>query len=580
MTWTPDGPAGNESAKVRWAIVPYTRGRGLDIGAGEHKAFPHFISVDNGDHGRFGYKIKPDIRVQDATDLSLFGDHGMDFVFSSHLLEHLADVGAALKEWWRLVKPGGHLVLYLPHKDFYPQLHDKGEFARVFASQLKRHGGALSKAQIEDAISLVVKLRQQRGVTKIGELYAGSGHANSDHKQEFHPDDILAEMVQLAGSLATSEGWDCVENQTRHAGTEYSFLQVYRKIDTALPRESWRAPQPAKTVGVVRYGAYGDLIMASSVLAGLKEQGYHVTLFGSPPGLEVLDHDPHIDARIIQDRDQVPNQCLGEYWDYWEQRFDKWVNLSGSVEDALLAAPHVVQHRWPQPIRHKYLNRNYLEFSHELAGVPFTPRPHFYATRAEVDWARQQAIGGVNLLWSLAGSSLHKTWDGLDQILARILIEYPTAHVTLVGGPECQLLESGWETEPRIHKTCGVWSVRQSMAFLSVADLVIGPETGVLNAASMLEVPKIVFLSHSSVENLTRDWRQCISLVSTTTPCYPCHQLHLNSDGWDKFCPRTPRLDGAGQQRGVAHCQGEITPAQVWDAVRGVLDRQRDRQAA
>jgi hypothetical protein len=56
-------------------------------------------------------------------------------------------------------------------------------------------------------------------------------------------------------------------------------------------------------------------------------------------------------------------------------------------------------------------------------------------------------------------------------------------------------------------------------------DIVIGPETGVLSAVAMEPMKKIVFLSHSSVENLTRDWVNTVSLYSKNTPCYPCHKL-------------------------------------------------------
>jgi SAM-dependent methyltransferase len=38
-----------------------------------------------------------------------------DFVLSSHNLEHLANPIKGLKEWQRVVKPGGHMVIVLPH---------------------------------------------------------------------------------------------------------------------------------------------------------------------------------------------------------------------------------------------------------------------------------------------------------------------------------------------------------------------------------------------------------------------------------------------------------------------------------
>ena len=48
MVWRIDDPQGNEAQKIMWELVKYTRGRVLDIGCGNFKAFPHFIGLDNG----------------------------------------------------------------------------------------------------------------------------------------------------------------------------------------------------------------------------------------------------------------------------------------------------------------------------------------------------------------------------------------------------------------------------------------------------------------------------------------------------------------------------------------------------
>ncbi|MBV5346213.1 MAG: methyltransferase domain-containing protein, partial [Rhodoferax sp.] len=44
-----------------------------------------------------------------------------DFVHSSHCLEHMRDVREALKNWIRIVKPGGFLILTVPDEDLYEQ---------------------------------------------------------------------------------------------------------------------------------------------------------------------------------------------------------------------------------------------------------------------------------------------------------------------------------------------------------------------------------------------------------------------------------------------------------------------------
>jgi SAM-dependent methyltransferase len=52
--------------------------------------------------------------IREATDLQGIADHRYDFVLSSHSLEHTANPVKALKEWVRVVKPGGALVILLP----------------------------------------------------------------------------------------------------------------------------------------------------------------------------------------------------------------------------------------------------------------------------------------------------------------------------------------------------------------------------------------------------------------------------------------------------------------------------------
>lgn len=333
---------------------------------------------------------------------------------------------------------------------------------------------------------------------------------------------------------------------------------------------SWKNPKPAKTAAVARYGAFGDLMQASSVFAGLKQQGYHVTLYTSPPGCDVITHDPNLDKIIIQDKDQVPNQELNEFFEHLRKKYDKFVNLSESVEGTFLALPGRVQHSWPHDLRHKMMNGNYLEFQHDLAGVPHKPQVKFYTTLAEREWAKKERskMGAFVVMFSLAGSSVHKVWPYLDAIVARLMLKIPNCTVVFVGGPECVILEAGWENEKRVVKTCGKWYIRQSLSFLDQVDLVIGPETGVLNAASGMSIPKIITLSHSSINNLTRDWVNTISLTPENTPCYACHLLHY---GW-AHCHKD-------EETGTAKCQTDISADKMWDAIESVLQKKFERAA-
>lgn len=480
--WRKTDPQGNESDKVKYDIVRFTRGRVLDIGCGPFKAFPHFIGVDNLHHAReFGWQMQPDI-VGDAYDLSLFGDGAIDAVFSSHTLEHLENTKDALKEWWRVIKKGGFLVLYLPHAELYPKCGEDG--------------------------------------------------SNPDHKHDFVPEDITAIMKSIGGT------WDLVVNETREHDygpgsvlNEYSFLQVYQKGGPGQ-RESWRRPRPAKTVAVMRYGGFGDMIQTSSILPGLKAQGYHVTMITTPIGEAMLKEDPHVDAFEVQDIDQVPNQDLEHFTKVLQRRFDKVINLSESVEGAMLALPGRAPRYWPKAARHAYMDHNYLEVTHGIAGVPLPPRAKFYPSNEEIEWARRErrAIGGsIVVMYSLSGSSVHKAWPHVDALFARLLLTYASIRIVTVGDTLAQVIEMAWEGESRVIRRAGVWNIRQTLTFaLHETDLVIGPETGVLNAVGLEDVPKIVTLSHSSPHNLVKHWKNCAALVPVGLECYPCHLMHYS----------------------------------------------------
>lgn len=166
--------AGAEVDKCRNRLKKYCVGDGLDIGCGgvntdmrfyqENKIVPTAIGVDLARTNLIGK----------ADKLSWFTEECLDYVFSSHLLEHLPSPDKALKEWFRLLKSGGHLVMYLPLEGFYPS------------------------------------------VGKVG--------ANPDHKHNLNPQYILTWLRK--GSLS----FDILLIEERVDEDEYSFDFVVKKI--------------------------------------------------------------------------------------------------------------------------------------------------------------------------------------------------------------------------------------------------------------------------------------------------------------------------------------------------------------
>lgn len=104
---------GSESTKTRLVrsqdfVDTYFSGKVIDIGGGNDPVVSH-AEVFDLQHG-------------DAQHIRDYRDSGSyDCVNSSHCLEHMQDVPGALSQWWGLIKPGGYMVIVVPHEDLYEQ---------------------------------------------------------------------------------------------------------------------------------------------------------------------------------------------------------------------------------------------------------------------------------------------------------------------------------------------------------------------------------------------------------------------------------------------------------------------------
>jgi len=62
-----------------------------------------------------------DLEDGDAQYLASIPNDYFDFVHSSHCLEHMVDVYESLRNWIRVLKPGGYLIVTIPDEDLYEQ---------------------------------------------------------------------------------------------------------------------------------------------------------------------------------------------------------------------------------------------------------------------------------------------------------------------------------------------------------------------------------------------------------------------------------------------------------------------------
>lgn len=90
------------------------RGSGIDVGCGDDPLPEATIWWDRGEG--------------DAQYLRSIPDGSLDWLYSSHCLEHMENVGAALNNWIRVVKPGGLLYVVVPDYCLYEGLRWPSRF--------------------------------------------------------------------------------------------------------------------------------------------------------------------------------------------------------------------------------------------------------------------------------------------------------------------------------------------------------------------------------------------------------------------------------------------------------------------
>jgi SAM-dependent methyltransferase len=97
-----------------------------------------------------------DFEQGDAQHILKYKDkESYDCVNSSHCLEHMKDVPLALSQWWELVKPGGYMIIVVPHEDLYEQKIWPSVFATdVYGTDVYGHA-ATFRLKTEDTWSPV-----------------------------------------------------------------------------------------------------------------------------------------------------------------------------------------------------------------------------------------------------------------------------------------------------------------------------------------------------------------------------------------------------------------------------------------
>lgn len=329
--------------------------------------------------------------------------------------------------------------------------------------------------------------------------------------------------------------------------------------------------------GICRFGGVGDNLIAASVLRPLKKLGYQVEVITATSDPHtVYFNNPFIDKLSLKADGDIPG---GAEWQKWfigrRKEFDLLVNLSHSCEHRHALFKDSTAFWWPDDYRRKMCAGSYLETVHDIVGVPHIFGPLFFPTDEEKDRNRRATKDiGPYLAWVCSGSRIDKIYPYAAMAIARIIkeLDIPVIifgigdkqhemavqmrdHIVRQNGDRKKLhlaVQDNVAAEAR-------WPLRASLTSAVCADLVVTPDTGTAWAVAMESMPKVVMVSHTSVENITKHWVNTVTLHAdpNNVPCWPCHRLH------DTIETCTPNRDGGH----AAACMSDITVEKVLETV-------------
>lgn len=302
-----------------------------------------------------------------------------------------------------------------------------------------------------------------------------------------------------------------------------------------------------KWVCIVRCGGIGDNLIAASVLRPLHKQGYKVEVISQEPQSCLFENNPFIDKLSVRTHGDLPSDFKqwGEYFRLRAPEYDRLINLSHSVEGLLAMFEGSMAWDWPAAFRRQMCNRNYLETAHDIVGVPHMFGPLFFPTEDEIDRAKEtlrkvSQQGALKVVgWCLAGSRLDKVYPMAPMVIARLLKEQNVA-VIMFGSNQRNDVEmantivdhikTNNSTDANLHLAMSsqgtdAWPMRRSITTLMHCDTVVTPDSGLAWGVAMEPVPKIMMHSHASHVNITKHWKNIISMMPVA-PCWPCHKLH------------------------------------------------------
>lgn len=325
-------------------------------------------------------------------------------------------------------------------------------------------------------------------------------------------------------------------------------------------------------------GAFGDIIIVTPLIRYLKGRGDEVFMLTGEAGKQVLEGNPNVSKIIYYEKDSVPMDKFGDFIKATAKSYecDSTIDLCESIEVNLAKIPEDPDYNLPKWERFSQCNKNYYEETFRIAfnksgikdDMPILPETYipelFFSESEENDFMqfRSSILGHKIVVIGLSGSGRNKTYPFIDLLVAHLLATYRKIVVVTVGDEACQLLEVGMKKHKRLIHKAGNWTMRQSMLAVKHSALMISPDTGLLHAAGCWDGAKIGLFGHSTIENVTKHFKNDFS-VESEVDCAPCFRLIYSGN---TQCP----IDESG---GACFCMSiGLPPQKIFKQIERALD--------
>jgi len=283
-----------------------------------------------------------------------------------------------------------------------------------------------------------------------------------------------------------------------------------------------------KTAFVMRGGTgIGDLLMTTPVPRLLVAQGYEVDVGVWPQNRAVYEYNPFVRAQVLYPENQ------DQYFEWQaqiEQNYDRIIDLGYTVEKRFLHRTDGFFGPIPSMKERRVTaaGKNYYTETLKAAGFDGPKLPEIYPSREETDILdryQEEIIqdGRKILFWNLNGSTKNKfIVKGLQYIKA-VLAQVPDSIHHIITGMNFDA--QNLPDDPRVR--IADWDLRTTILLTQLVNVVIGPESGLVNAAGAWGTPKVILYSHSAPENLGAHFLNHYP-ICPDCDCHPCYLIPLD----------------------------------------------------